>query len=209
MAAVSDVDICNQALTNLGVDSAISSLTDDSSNARACNRLFARLRDQLLRQHAWNFAINRATLTALSATVGYEYAFSYQLPTSPKCIRVLELREERDEKLGPGYAYQIESLVDGANTYNVLSTDANTARIKYIKEVTDPTQFDTLFVQALVDLLTARLSMPITQSRSTAEAWAAQAVRSLEDAKEANVLEGFEPRTRKMDDVGSWVAFRI
>ena len=207
MAAVSEVDICNQALYNLGVDTPIVALTDDSSNARACNRIYARLRDTLLQQHPWNFAINRATLAALAAKPGYEYTYAYALPTDPFCLRVLELREERDPTLG-SYPYQIESVVDGASTYNVLVTDSDSALIKYIKKVTDPTQFDALFTQALVDLMTSRLAMPITNSRTTAEDWMKVYLNSLELAKESNVMQGFQPDYNKMDDEGVWLSQR-
>jgi|TARA_R100001530_G_scaffold135851_1_gene114185 hypothetical protein len=208
MAAISEVGICNQALYNLGIDTPIVALTDDSANARACNRVYARLRDELLRELPWNFAINRATLTALADKPGYEYINAFVLPTDPFCLRVLELREERDPALG-SYPYQIESIVDSAgNSFRALVTDAATALIRYVKRVTDPTQFDTLFSQALVDLLTYRLSIPVTQSRTMAADWFSIYVDTLEKAKEINAVEGFDPLYRKMDDIGSWDSAR-
>lgn len=208
MAAISEVDICNQALYNLGIDTPIVALTDDSANARACNRVYARLRDELLRELPWNFAINRATLTALADKPGYEYTNAFVLPTDPFCLRVLELREERDHTLG-SCPYQIESIVDSSgNSFRALVTDAATALIRYVKRVTDPTQFDTLFTQALVDLLTYRLSIPVTQSRTMAADWFSIYVDTLEKAKEINAVEGFDPLYRKMDDIGSWDSAR-
>ena len=51
MASV--VDICNSALNLLGA-STISSLTEDSKNARLCNQRYEPIRNRMFRSHAWN-----------------------------------------------------------------------------------------------------------------------------------------------------------
>ena len=54
----SEVDICNRALSKLGA-ARITSLTEDSVNARACNAMYESVRDAELRAHPWNFAMKR------------------------------------------------------------------------------------------------------------------------------------------------------
>ena len=55
------VDICNEAMDLLGA-ATITSLTENSKEARLCNRRFDTVRDTVLRSHNWNCAITRATL---------------------------------------------------------------------------------------------------------------------------------------------------
>lgn len=86
----SEVEICNSALIKLG-DDTITSLTDDSKRARLCNAQFARLRDEVLRAHPWNFAIRRASLAKLSQAPAFEFAAAFRLPEDPYCLRVLLL----------------------------------------------------------------------------------------------------------------------
>ena len=85
-----EVSICANALRRLG-DDPITSLTDDTERARLCNAFYAPARDLVLRAHPWNFAITRATLAQLSDTPAFEYSYQYALPTSPLCLRVLQM----------------------------------------------------------------------------------------------------------------------
>ncbi len=53
------VDICNEAMDLLGA-ATITALTENSKEARLCNRRFSTVRDATLRSHSWNCAIARA-----------------------------------------------------------------------------------------------------------------------------------------------------
>ena len=55
------VDICNEAMDLLGTATIIS-LTQNSKEARLCNRRFDTVRDAVLRAHPWNCAIVRQQL---------------------------------------------------------------------------------------------------------------------------------------------------
>ena len=59
MASV--IDICNKALDKLGQNPIIS-LTDGNKAANLCTRNWPLVRDQVLREHPWNFAMKRAIL---------------------------------------------------------------------------------------------------------------------------------------------------
>lgn len=56
------VEICNEAMDLLGA-ATITSLDENSKEARLCNRRFSTVRDAVLRSHPWNCAITRATLS--------------------------------------------------------------------------------------------------------------------------------------------------
>lgn len=55
-----DYQIVNLALTRIG-DLRIASLSDATAAGQAANAVYASLRDEVLRAHPWNFAVQRAT----------------------------------------------------------------------------------------------------------------------------------------------------
>lgn len=65
------IQICNQALRLLGVERITSTELAGETNeaARVLNDVYDAIQDESLAAHPWNFAIKRATLTALGGTV--------------------------------------------------------------------------------------------------------------------------------------------
>lgn len=170
---MSNVSICNQALTSLGADT-IMSLTEDNENARRCNTIFEQTRDEVLRGHPWNFAIERtSTMAALSASPEFDWAYAYQLPSD--CLRVLKT----NIKYMP---FKIEG--------RKLLCDYTGIKIKYIKKVTDPVQFDANFAEALAAKLAQKLAYPITESKTMFEAAGKWYGDVLADARSADAQEG-------------------
>ena len=193
---ISAVSICNMALGKFGAQPVLA-LTEDSDNARACNRVYEQCRDSLLRRHPWNFAVNRATLAMLADAPAYGYDYAFQLPANPYCLRVLELYEERED----GADWHIEG--------RTLVTDSDTARVKYIKRVTDPTQFDTGFVNALVPLIASEVAIPITGESGIAETMLKLYEKEYLEAIGEDALEGHADEDDKpVEDEGSWLSQR-
>lgn len=147
----SETDICNNALIKIGEDP-ITSFAEESKAGRLCNQLYASTRDAVLRAHPWNFAIERVELAQLSAAPAYEYTNQFKLPTD--CLRVLQM-ETVD------MIFKIEG--------RELLTDQGTAKIKYIKKITDVNEFDALFSDALSSRLAAELAQPLAASKTLAE----------------------------------------
>jgi hypothetical protein len=147
----SDVQICNMALYLLGAE-AITAISppDDNDRARVCALWYAPSRDAVLRAHDWNFAIRRATLnldTPSTPTSGYDYQFV--LPTDPYCLRVIEVNDDPEA----------DWVVEGRR----LLSDDSTVILKYLAQITDPGNFDSLFVEALAVKMAVNLAMPITK----------------------------------------------
>ena len=82
------VDICNEAMDLLGA-ATITSLTENSKEARLCNRRFETVRDHVLRAHPWNCAITRKELAKDSDAPAFGFNHQFTLPTDPFCLRVL------------------------------------------------------------------------------------------------------------------------
>lgn len=63
-------DIANRALSSIGTRSQITSLTENSNEAKQCNILIEPLRNELLRMAPWNCAFNYNSLALVCATPG-------------------------------------------------------------------------------------------------------------------------------------------
>ena len=174
-----EVSICSNALRRLG-DSPITSLTEDSERGRLCNAFYEPSRDAILRSHTWNFAINRANLAKLSTSPAFEYANQFALPTDPFCLRVLKMEFE-------DYEFKIENL---AGQGRVLLTDEGEAKIIYIARVTDPSLFDSMFVDVLTAKLAVDLAYPVTNSTTLQAQMQNLFERKLSEARSLDSTEG-------------------
>lgn len=65
--ATTAIEVCNNALTLIG-SRRITSLSDPSKEARACNDNYNICRKAVLRMHPWNFATKRVELTGVDIT---------------------------------------------------------------------------------------------------------------------------------------------
>ncbi len=175
-----EVSICSNALRRLG-DSPITSLSDDTERARLCNALYEPARDSLLRSHAFNFSITRASLAKSATTPAFEFANQFILPTDPFCLRVLKM--EFDD-----FKFKIENL---AGEGRVLLTDEGTANILYIAKITDTTLFDAIFVDTLTAKLSAELAYPVTNSTALQTQMEKIYKLKLTEARSIDSTEGF------------------
>lgn len=146
----SAVDICNSALNNIGASNIIA-LTEDSRSGRLCNQRYEFVRDSVFRSHPWNCLIRRATLAQDTDAPAWEYAYSYQLPADPYCLRILEVEGEKDG---------VEYVIEGRK----LLTDEGSIKIRYVARITDPNEYDTLLIETIAAALAADLAYPIANS---------------------------------------------
>lgn len=176
----SATDICKMALALLE-EAPITSYDDDTGTvANLCRIHFPITRDVLLRRHPWNFAIERASLAADSTNPATGFAYRYQLPAD--CLRILPLEYMAEQNGGA-----IRHVVEG----RYIHTDAEAPlKVRYVKQVTDTTQFDVLFVDALAKTLAGRLAGFITGKQSYAERMMAMAQDALKEARLLDALEG-------------------
>lgn len=143
------IDLCNKALDKLG-QSPIVSLGDGNKAANLCTRNWPLIRDQVLRDHPWNFAVKRTQLSPLVDTPAWGFTYAFQLPA--KCLRLIEVRDLSTDE------YQVEGRQILANE-SVLY-------VRYIERVEDPNQYDTLFQDTVATRLAAELCEALTNSTS-------------------------------------------
>lgn len=198
----SQVDICNVACTILGAG-LISSITDGTNQARTFNALWNTERDAELRQHIWKFSIARAKLAALSTVpASGPYNQQFQLPAG--WLRVIQVGDSypgidlSDYRSSPtNDDYVIEGNL-------VLSNLSAPLSLRYVQQVTDPTQFDSAFASALSARLAKKGCFRITNSTEKEKQATADYKDAIKEAVKANALES--PPTFQADD--TWVATR-
>jgi len=157
MASVSDVAICRIALGWLGANSIIS-LEDDSVEAALCKENYDFLRDAVLEEADWSFAIAEARLVARADEAPLIESGSFFL-LPPDCIRVISVYDTSKSEIN----YWDK---EGRN----LRVDQDAILMKYIRRETDPKVYSPTFVQALAARIAATLAPPITNSNSVAKA---------------------------------------
>ena len=196
----SEVDICNLALQRLGAKSIVS-LTEDSTAGRECNRVYEHARNSELRSHGWSFARARASLAANSVAPAFGYAKAYPLPAD--YIRLLPARNVSSNAtvlggIDPNIDWQIESG-------QILTDDSAPLQIVYLKKVTDPNDFDDMFI----DLLVARIAMDIAEKITQSNTKKANAeTRYVEIKQEAKRINAYE-RPPQEFPADEWVVARM
>lgn len=141
------IEICNLALGRIG-DIFISSLDDNSKEARMCSRFYDVTRQQLLVSHPWTFAsVFDASLSPVVATPELKFAYAFQVPTD--CVKVQGL-----------YQPKTDFMLSGSMIYS----DDETINLVYTQDVTDPGLFSVMFTSTLSLKLAYVLSYGLSAS---------------------------------------------
>lgn len=181
------VDVCNKALDKLG-HGPITSLADGTKAANLCTRAWPLIRDQVLRDHPWNFAVKRAVLPPSTTAPGWGFSTAFPLPNDN--LRLLEVRDLSTDE------YSVE---DGS-----ILADATTLYIRYIYRVTDPNRYDALFIDAAACRLAFELCEALTQSNTKKDALFQEYEDSLTRARRVDGQEN--PPQRYEED--EWISVR-
>jgi len=144
----SDVDICNSALNMIGASNIVS-LTEDSRAARVCNQRYEFVRDAVSRAHPWNCLVRRASIAADADNPAFEFEYQFTLPNDPYCLRVI-----RPQDIDTIYRVEGRKVLANATPFKFI----------YIARVTDPNQYDQLFIETIAARLAADISYALVNS---------------------------------------------
>lgn len=174
--AESEVAICNIALGWLGGDLIIS-LNDPSVEAKLCKANYAPLRDAVLEEREWTFAVDRIEPSALSDIPIYGFDKQFQIPSN--VIRVLQvsragedvtsgsisntgIRSSSRGGVGQGRETRIEWLREGEV---IVANDSERIFARILLRITDTTKFSPAFDQALAARIAMDIALPLTNSK--------------------------------------------
>lgn len=183
--ATTETDIANLALSEIGSKLINSIDSDGSSEARICRLHFAPVRDGLLRNHGWNFATRRASLSLLAEVPLSDWQAAWQMPLD--CVR--HLRVSTGDAMISGQDFSIEGR-------KLLTRGCQAVSIVYVSNAAPVAEWDSLFVEAMTVLLASRVAGPLTQSPQLAgdllarfQRLALPSARTV-DAREVSAAEG-------------------
>jgi len=153
---VTKVDICNLALSHLGMN-AITSLTEDNPSVRACNYFFDPSRDAVFSDYKWPFANVAEALVGVTDTVlQLEWQYIYVYPT--QAAAVWTVYNESTIKSKDTEEFEVAFQV--VNNRKVICSNNITAYAEYTYKVKDTTIFSPNFVI----LLSLRLASSMAHS---------------------------------------------
>lgn len=177
---VSDKDIANMALLRISSQLITSLEADRSQRAVLCRELLPIYRRAILRNYAFSFATRRQQLAeVMGIENNWDYDHAYQLPTNPKCLRVL--RSDADE-------YDIRWHVEGS----YLLTNADGITIAYTADIDEPGLYDAQFVEVLAARLAWALAKPITGDAKLLEDCRNEYLLLLSEAQASDSIESTE-----------------
>jgi hypothetical protein len=152
--SISKVDIINKALTQVGA-APITSIDDDSNNARIINRVYETSLRSILSECKWNFATKRALLSSLTDEVDWYYTgetYVYQKPAD--MIKIY----------GTSYAPAV-----WREEGDYIIADTADLGILYVYYLDNPTKYSASFIDALVDRLCSDIAYMIVNSATLGE----------------------------------------
>lgn len=174
-------EIANSAATIVGTAARLTTPGEDTVLGRAVAAQWDIARRALLRDGVFNFAMKRTRLPALVEAPAHGFARAFQLP--PDCLKLVEV-------YGWGRAdFQLEGPM-------ILSDAGAPLDIRYVRDVTEPAEFDGLVAEAFAQKLANAIGNKIAGSAFKEELGEERYRRKIAAAKRADALEnppiGFE-----------------
>ena len=171
-----NVGICNKALIFLGANS-ISSFTDGTAAANACNAIYDEVKLSTLAMYSWSFTVAKSTLTRQVTTPTSEWTYQFTLPSDmltgvPRAVRASTTAGSpliTNWEIG-------QSSTGGA----VLFSDETSITIDYQKSIGEG-NMPTYFVTLLAYQLAWHLAETITDQSAKADLWRGIALGSPAD----------------------------
>lgn len=145
----SETEICNIALSHLGIGKEISNIdTDASDEASACRRFYDTARDSVLKEIPWPFATKIRTLALIEEEPNDDWNYSYRYPSDCLFIRrfLTNLRN-------PGQDARVKYKVAQDSAGLIIYTDERTPTIEYTVRETDPVKYPSDFILAFSFML--------------------------------------------------------
>ena len=158
------IDLASNALLLIGEET-ISSFTDDSTAALVAANLYAPTYEALLTQHPWRFASTKSQLSRLSTAPLNQWQYAYQLPSD----------------------FLVSQHVDAGNdNFQIYADKLYSDQSSMILDYTykpDESFLPAYFTELLEYKLASVFAIPITESTTKAEYYAALVERHLTRAK--------------------------
>ncbi len=177
---ISQTRVANHALQKLGAG-LISSMDEDTREARTVKACYSILRDRELRAHSWNFSIKRVALAPSATVPAFGFAKAFPLPAD--CLRILPP------------ALHVDWTVENINgVSHILTNEGTVIYLRYVARITDEAVFDELFVDMLACKIAWHCCETITQSNQKKADVMAEYKEARAEARRINAFEQASPQ---------------
>ena len=163
-----DLSICSDALILLGA-SPISSFTEGTDSAQACDRLYPDLRDTMLSTYVWSWTLKKSQIARLSTNPINEWQYAYQLPGDMLSGVLAVFESNSTTERSRRYGWEVYG--------DQLYTNMETVYIDYQASVAE-TKMPNYFVRLLRTALAGELAIVVTDQAAKADYFKAQAFGS-------------------------------
>lgn len=163
-----DLSICSDALILLGA-SPISSFTEGTDAAQACDRLYPDLRDTMLSTYVWSWTLKKSQIARLSTNPINEWQYAYQLPGDMLSGVLAVFESNSTTERSRRYGWEVYG--------DQLYTNMETVYIDYQASVSE-TKMPNYFVRLLRTALAGELAIVVTDQAAKADYFKAQAFGS-------------------------------
>ena len=160
--------VCSLALAHLKMSPVVSLETPVDEGEKRCALVYHQTRRKVLRALPWNFAIKRATLSAVTSTPDFGFTHEYALPND--FLRYLSRHDVSGFRLRSFEAdYEIE------NGFIRINQDtAGTLQIRYIYDHQDVPKWDPMFIDLMSYEIAIRIGPNFQASASDLERLSAE-----------------------------------
>lgn len=167
------IDIYNLALLKLGQDATIAAFNERSKESRLAARLCEPMRDLVLAERQWPWAMRAMPLAVASEPAMPGWRLRYSRPAD--CITVVAVTDEDgiragrrmahwcDDEFRQRFAYEYETAA-GVEGTSILA-DVEKAYLVYVARIEDPERYPPHFVEALACKLAEESAPPIIGDR--------------------------------------------
>lgn len=160
MDITSSTDVCNLALDLLSAGNISDVENPTTATEELLSRWYDQCRRKLLREHSWNFAIDRISLAASSTDPDFGYDSQFTLPSD--FLRLLYL-DDGSSNIIDYHSYQIE----GGNI--LTSSSSGVVYLVYVRDYQEVSRFDPLFIQLLAHEIALAISYKVTESNTSVQ----------------------------------------
>ncbi len=188
--ASSETEIANAALLFLG-HMTITNFEENSKAARLAKATYALLRDAELRNHPWNFAAARVSITSTGTAPTFRWSAAYTIPADSLKIKRVNYQDPEHGSW----------VIEGQEILTDLGTPIE---VEYTRKVTAVGEFDASFTEALSLRLATRWAEPLASATSLKDSTRQDLAEVLQNARTSDGQES----SATLFDEGSWLTHR-
>lgn len=189
-SAQSSIDICNQAMSWLAANP-ITSFEQNSTEAQLCKANYAAIRDALLEEHEWTFALRRRRYGAVAPDLTDPELLAYEgerIRIRSDVLRVVQVSSSITFDPTDCLQWQLEE--------GCIITSQTPVYVREIWRNEETTSFSAAFNQAFAARIANDLCLPITESNGKQQLMAALYQNKLAEAKSMDGMQGRSKRIR-------------